>query len=229
MMLGALLLAAVRLGTKYLFAYIGATTIASNITLPVVVLIETSFGEFQLSLGVLIYSINYLATDICSEYGRKGEATQLAMLALATQVAFAAYMAITLASLANVDLESNAMNLHAKGLFSTTTRITVAAIVASLGAFLDIWLYEKIRQRQTGKGTVSLLARSNLSTIVGQGINTLLFFTIAFYGVIPNLVATVFTAWTIKCMVALLDSPFLLLAKFLIPDEWRQNQTLVDS
>lgn len=192
---------ATRYGLKQLYVLSVFVILASNVTVG----IEAKMFGVSVSLGIIIYSIIYLITDLVSEFYEKNEAYKLAVTNLAVQVAFWIYIFISI----NVQPSGGQAAYDAMvSLFGSTARITVAAFVASLGAFLDIFLYEKMKE----KGW-PLWLRNLLSTGVGQSINTALFFTIALYGVIPNLDTVIFTAILIKISIAVLDTPFIYWAK----------------
>ena len=206
--LGFSILIFLRLGRPFLFAFSSFIIVASNATVG----IEAVVFGIPVSLGVIIYSLIYLITDILSETYEKNAAYKLAISNLLVQVLFWAYIFINIPVSVSFgqEVHENMVNLY-----SATPRITVAALVASLGAFADIWIYETVhrvfRDRTDFLGT--LWFRNNLSTIIGQSINTTLFFGIALYGVLPNLPIIILGAIGIKVAIALFDTPFLYLAK----------------
>lgn len=194
---------ATRYGLKQLYALSVFIILASNVTVG----IEAKMFGVSVSLGVIIYSIVYLITDIVSEFYEKNEAYKLALTNLLIQVAFWLYIYIS----SNVQPSGGEEAYEAMvSLFGSgiTARITVAAFVASLGAFLDIFLYEKMKEQKW-----PLWVRNLLSTGIGQSLNTALFFTIALYGVLPNLLSVILTAIAIKLAIAILDTPFIYWAK----------------
>lgn len=192
---------ATRFGLKQLYVLSVFIILASNVTVG----IEATMFGVSVSLGVIIYSIIYLITDIVSEFYEKNEAYKLAATNLAVQVAFWIYVFISI----NVQPSGGQPAYDAMvDLFGSTARITVAAFVASLGAFIDIYLYEKMKDLGW-----PLWVRNMLSTGIGQSLNTALFFTIALYGVIPNLVSVIMTAIIIKLAIAIADTPFIYWAK----------------
>lgn len=217
--LSCVLIACTRCGRTYIFAFSIGCILVSNITLPKQVEV---FG-LSMSLGVVVYSLVYLATDICSEYGGKGDAYRLAISNLIAQIFFLIFIKLSI-SAGDPDSASTAALLS---LFSTTTRISFAAIVAASGAFVDIRIYEYLKQRFPS-GILGLLIRNNVSTIIGQGVNTALFFVIAFAGVLENLFQIVLTALIVKTVIAILDTPFLGIAAKFRPKEWSSNATWAD-
>jgi uncharacterized integral membrane protein (TIGR00697 family) len=65
-----------------------------------------------------------------------------------------------------------------------TMRITLASFIAFLiGSFLNAYVMSRMKILQKGR---NFSLRAVLSTLVGEGADSLVFFTIAFYAVIPN-------------------------------------------
>jgi len=194
-------------GKKYLFALSTFIIVATNATVG----IQVELFGFSVSWGVILYSLIYIITDILSEFDEKNSAYQLAITNVAIQIIFWSYIFLTL-PLKNVQTGETFNALSQ--LYSVTPRITIAAIIASLGAFVDVWIYQKIREwaikRESSLG--SLVIRNNISTFIGQTVNTVLFFGIALYGVVPNIVDIILGAVFFKWIIALLDTGIILLA-----------------
>lgn len=201
---------AARFGLKHLYVLSVFIILASNVTVG----IQVDMFGVAVSLGVIIYSIIYLVTDVVSEFYEENEAYKLALTNVVVQVMFWVYMFLSLAVTPSGGIEAYE---SMEGLFSTTARITIAALVASLGAFADIWFYEwllgRARKKSGDKLAPSLWFRNMVSTFFGQSINTALFFTIALYGVVPNLLSIILSAIAIKWAIAVLDTPFLYWAR----------------
>lgn len=200
---------AARFGLKQLYVLSIFIIITSNVTVG----IQVSIFNIPVSLGVIIYSIIYLVTDIVSEFYEENEAYKLAFTNLSVQIAFMVYIYVSLkVTPSGGERSYDAMS----SLFSTTSRITIAAIVASLGAFVDIYFYEWLLKRSSRNSNGyagKMWLRNLLSTFLGQSINTAIFFTIALYGVVPNLVGVIFSAIAIKWIIACFDTPFLYWAR----------------
>jgi hypothetical protein len=60
-----------------------------------------------------------------------------------------------------------------------------------------------------------LWLRNNVSTIVSQLLDSVVFITIAFYGVMP-LVPLILGQWVVKVAIALLDTPLVYLLVYLV-------------
>lgn len=200
---------ATKWGLKQLYVLSIFIILASNVTVG----IQVNIFGVAVSLGVIIYSIIYLVTDIVSEYFERYEAYKLAATNVIVQIAFWLYIFISTKVSPSGGEEAYGAMLS---LFSSTARITIAALIASLGAFVDIFVYEWMLKKAKKEGeryAKKLWLRNCLSTFVGQSINTALFFTIALYGVVPNLTSIIISAIAIKWIIAICDTPFLYWAK----------------
>lgn len=184
--LALVVLVAAKLGKTALFVLSSTFIIVSNITVQMPVNV---FG-MEISWAIIIYSLVYFITDILCEYHGKANGYRLAATNLAVQIILWAYV---WASLQVTPVSSGQeVYLTMEKLFGTTAQITFAALVASAGPFLDIYVFSWIRQKwdsEAGKHVdentylanlfrnrvLSLVARNKLSTFVGQILNTAIF------------------------------------------------------
>ena len=89
-------------------------------------------------------------------------------------------------------------------------RIVLASLSAYFfGEFANSLVLSKMKYRQGGKRGGSQAWRFILSTIVGEGLDSLVFMTIAFAGVMatPQLFKIVLTIWVIKVLYEILALP----------------------
>jgi uncharacterized integral membrane protein (TIGR00697 family) len=93
-------------------------------------------------------------------------------------------------------------------LFSPSVRLISASILGYVFAqSVNIFLYQWIGARYRGR---HLWLRSNAANIVGQLVDSLLFFTIAFFDAPgPLLVQMIIGGWVVKTFVVMLGTPFL--------------------
>ncbi|MCF8309137.1 MAG: queuosine precursor transporter, partial [Bacteroidales bacterium] len=91
---------------------------------------------------------------------------------------------------------------------------------ASLSAYLvsqrhDVWAYHYWRKKFTS--SKSIWIRNNLSTMVSQFLDSLVFTSIAFIGVYPPeiLLEILLTTYFLKWIVAAADTPFIYLASLI--------------
>ena len=205
--------------TNILMAIFVGSLIAANL----IGLKIADFGLFQASVGILLFPILFLVTDIIEEVHGKKKAHEVVfvgfialILVLIVTVIAVAMNHATRSVMGNPELQ-NAYDT----IFGTTIRIFIASITAFLIAQLhDVWAFNFWKKKTKGK---HLWLRNNLSTIVSQFLDTTIFMFIAFWGITNesffDLETTSFTAnyvfftlaipyWLVKVLFALCDTPF---------------------
>lgn len=86
-------------------------------------------------------------------------------------------------------------------LLGTPLRIIIASISAFLlSQFLDVYLFNILKKKK-------LWIRNNTATIISQGLDSVVFTVIAFYGVLPIL-PIIITQYIFKIIYSLADTPF---------------------
>ena len=169
------------------------------------------FGPFYVPAGIIVASATFLLTDILSELWGKEEASR------AVWVGFLALIGFTLAAAAAVYWPAAPFALDRAEAFDAilgqTPRIALASIVAYLfSQHHDVWAFHFWKALCNDR---HLWLRNNASTIVSQLIDSCLFMTIAFYGTMP-IGTMIFDMWIVKVIIAVLDTPFLYLGRWLI-------------
>jgi len=113
-------------------------------------------------------------------------------------------------------------------IFGSSLRIVLASFIAYiLAQNHDVWAYDYLKKLTKGK---HLWLRNNASTWVSQTIDTIVFVTIAFYGVFPiwNMI------WGIvflKVIIAAIDTPFLYLIRWYYEGtkpKWKRKPVPID-
>lgn len=150
---------------------------AAEVTLPVL-------GTVTFGAGVLFFPISYIFGDILTEvygYGRDRRVVWAGFAALV----FAAFMAWAVLALPPAD--NPFMQGYQKSLqdvFGNTWRIVAGSIIAFwCGSFANSLVLARMKVRMHGK---HLWMRTIGSTMVGELVDSGLFYTIAFYGVWPT-------------------------------------------
>lgn len=191
-------------GRTGLYIWIAIAAIVANIQVSKTI---TLFG-LTATLGNIVYAGSFLATDILSE--RYGPAAAKRGVGVGF-FAIAAVTALMQLALLFQPAASDTMHSSLSLVFGVLPRIAIASLLAYVVAQRhDVWAYQFWRERFPGP----LWLRNNLSTVVSQLIDSVLFTLVAFLGVFPGivLVEIVFTTYLLKAVVALLDTPFLYLA-----------------
>ena len=166
------------------------------------------FG-LQATLGNVAYGVTFWCTDLLAEKRGKREATRGVIIGFVTLIAFTALMQLAL--LFHPGPEDWA-NPHLQAIFGFMPRLAAASLLAYIvSQFHDVWFFHYLRTLTRGR---HLWLRNNLSTIVSQLLDTLVFCSVAFIGIftLPVLIQIYLTTWLIKVLVAALDTPFIYLA-----------------
>ncbi|MFP4373417.1 MAG: queuosine precursor transporter [Spirochaetaceae bacterium] len=200
-------------GPEGLAVWMGVCVIAANIQ--VMKTIEV-FGVTA-TLGNIVYASSFLITDILSENYGKEAARRVVYFGLAVIVGFTLIMNLAL-------LFEPAPDDFAHGSLQTIFGFLPRIAAASLAAYLvsqlhDVWAYAFWRRRFSGVRNIWI--RNNLSTMVSQLVDSLVFTAVAFAGVFSFavFVEIVLTTYLLKVIVAAADTPFVYLATWWVRRE----------
>lgn len=166
--------------------------------------------KFPGSATLLAFSITFWITDVVSEIYGKRAAKKVVWAGFWTILLV--YMLIKIAIVWPSAPFWKDQSAYQK-IFGGSLRIITGGVIAYLvSQFHDVWAYHFLKDITKGK---YLWLRNNLSTMVSQLINTVIFVTIAFYGIQP--VGKIIIGHYIgKVLVAALDTPFIYLGVHLM-------------
>ena len=138
-------------------------------------------GPIEATAGLLIFPISYIVNDIIAEVWGYRKARLIIWYGfLMNFLAVAVFRVSILVPGSENFTHQEAFSL----VMGNTLRITIASFVAFLiGSFLNAFVMSRMKIMQKGR---NFSLRAVVSTLVGEGTVSLVFFTIAFYGVIPN-------------------------------------------
>lgn len=168
-----------------------------------------------LSVGLIPYPITFLVTDIVSEIYGKNKANQLVVVGLICSVLVMGITLVTDVIPARVGspVDDETYSL----VFGLTAASVTASMMAYLLAqFIDIKIFHWLKQKTNGK---HLWLRNNFSTIPSQLIDSFSVITLlCVFGALNwnEYFVTVFSLFTFKLMIAVLDTPFFYLFSHLI-------------
>ena len=190
-----------------LFIWVAMATIIANIEATKCVDI---FG-LSLTLGNVVYSTVFLATDILSEMYSGKEARKAVGIGFFSMLLFTILTQIDLVFVPNSqDLVNESMHT----IFGFMPRFCFASLVTyAISNTLDTYLYEFIKYKIPQDKF--LWIRNNASTMISQLIDSVLFTIIAFGGIYSwkVVIDLSIVTYAIKFIVAVLDTPFLYIAK----------------
>lgn len=203
---GAMLLVKRFLGKNGLMAWVPVVAILANIQ------VNMSIDLFGMSatLGNVLFASSFLATDMLSECYGKQYAKKAVQAGIIFMLFFLMVSQITLWFTPNsMDLARPSL----EGLFTLSFRTTASSLVMyAIANIADVWLFHKLSNKFNGK---KLWLRNNISTIVCNCLENFGFVFLAFYGLFPvaDLLSIALVTCVIETIIALLDTPFLYLAR----------------
>ncbi|MBJ7449260.1 MAG: queuosine precursor transporter [Parachlamydiales bacterium] len=194
-------------------------------------------GPFFMPASMICYPLTFVISDAVADvFGAKKAG---AMVRMGFVVSLISYIFIQLAIALPADSHWFVINnpygflTHKdyqkamEATFSLNGIIVAASMLAYLVAqMLDVYLFQMIKQRTKGR---HLWLRNNLSTIVAQGVDTLIIATIVFwFGMhmsLKDAIRGMATVWTIKVILALISTPLTYLTVYFLNAKHKQYQT----
>lgn len=171
------------------------------------------------SVGIFIYPLIYLITDIVQEVHGKERAKQFVYISFIC--VFIILLFIMLA--VNLPFANRSM---VKENYTQVFGISIRIFIASLTAFLisslhDVWAYDFWKKATKGK---YMWIRNNLSSIAGEFLDTTIFMFIAFYNISPKftsgyIFALIIPYWLLKVFVTIVHTPFCYLGVWWLKDK----------
>lgn len=191
------------LGKTGLFLWIAIATIVSNIQ---TVKLVNIFG-IESSLGTILYGSTFLATDILNlKYG-KTEAKKTIVIGFLTMIVMTVFMSICLKYIpSSNDFAQQSLIT----IFTVNFRITIASLIAFvISQFIDTILFQKLHKKYN-----KLWLSNNVSTMVCQIIDTIIFCIITYYGLVDVQVIfqIMISMYIFKFVIALCDTPYIYIA-----------------
>ncbi len=203
----AILIAYRLFGKIGLYIWIPISVIVANIQVTKTIEI---FG-LEATLGNIVYATSFLATDILNENYDRASATKAVWIGFFALISMTVMMNLALWF---VPAESDFAHESLRTIFSIMPRIAAGSLVAyGVSQFHDVWAYNLWKKRHPQRRFIWL--RNNLSTMISQLIDTVLFVFIAFYGVFEGgvLLQIAISTYLLKWLVAAADTPFIYWAR----------------
>jgi len=224
-------------GEAGLYVYIVIAIIGANLQVLKPVQFSVPFLVDPVALGTILFSSTYLCTDILTEhFGRR-------VARRAILIGFAGYLIWTLLSVVTLGFrpltpdqagEGLAWALGNHGAMATLFTPAPALFAAGMIAYLvsqyhDIWMFRVVGVITGGR---HLWLRNNVSTMLSSLIDNIVFSVLAWVVFAPDPLdwePVIFTyilgTYVLRVVVALLDTPFLYLARFAIhPETFRMPE-----
>jgi uncharacterized integral membrane protein (TIGR00697 family) len=169
------------------------------------------FGLFVASVGIFMYPVTFLVTDIVADvFGRK----KVTGFIIAGIIANIMLFLMVLFSIWLPPAGRYTSNEAFLEVFNPSLRIIAASLIAfAIAQVHDVFAFEFWKSKTRGR---FLWFRNNASTIVSQFIDSTIFMFIAFYMAAPQytadfIFALIIPYWLLKVFVAFVDTPFVYL------------------
>jgi queuosine precursor transporter len=161
-------------------------------------------GGFTFGAGILFFPLSYVIGDVLTEVYGYANARRCVWMGFAALLfmAFMSYVVVAMPAADGWDGQA-----AYESVFGSTWRIVAASILAFwAGEFVNSFVLAKMKIWTAGK---YLWMRTIGSTVFGQGIDSLIFYPVAFLGIwSTELVITVmFTNWGLKVLWEALLTP----------------------
>jgi len=98
-------------------------------------------------------------------------------------------------------------------LFNFTPRFVIGSLLAYfLSQRFDVWIFHVLKTRTQGR---HLWLRNNISTILSQGIDTIIYGLVVWWGIVDLFTAMqlALAKYFFKVIIAIIDTPFIYLAR----------------
>ncbi|ASN04621.1 queuosine precursor transporter [Virgibacillus necropolis] len=164
-----------------------------------------NIGEFILPAAVIVYVATYLITDVIGEVYGKDAARKTVQAGFVTQVIALLFIYIAIQLPAAPVFESQS---EFETILGGSFRVIVASLISYIASQnLDVTIFHRLKAKH---GDKKLWLRNNLSTMTSQLVDTTLFITIAFWGIVPTnvLLGMIATQYVFKLCIAIVDTPF---------------------
>lgn len=186
------------------FLIVTAVFITCLITANLIAVKLVNIFGLILPAAVIVFPISYIVGDILTEVYGYSRARQVIWLGFFCNLIVV--VAVWIAGLLPSAVFWEGQSAYEQ-ILGSTPRILLASFIAYLiGEFSNSFVLAKMKIATKGRW---LWARTISSTLVGQGLDSLFFISVAFFGTIPNsgLLLAIMTQWLFKSTYEALATP----------------------
>lgn len=164
-----------------LFMLFGILFCVCLITANVLETKQISIGPLNITGGLIVFPVSYIINDCVCEVWGYGKARLLIWVGFLMNAMFVGFGAVADA-VPGADYWENEEGFHA--IFGLAPRITAASFVAFIiGSFVNAYVMSRMKIMSHGR---HFSYRAILSTVLGESADSLVFFPLAFYGIVPG-------------------------------------------
>jgi len=193
------------LKVSFWFVAIASVFVTCLITANIIAVKLILLFGFLVPAGIIVFPLSYLFGDILTEVYGYGAARRVIWLGFACNLL--AVIAFWIGGIAPA-----APFWHDQAAYNTilgfTPRLLLASFIAYLvGEFTNSFILARLKIATKGRW---LWTRTIGSTLVGEGLDTIIFISIAFTGIIPSqmILTAILTQWIFKVAYEVIATPF---------------------
>ena len=192
-----------RHGASPLFVAVAAFFVTALVVSNVLAVKLAEVSDRVFPAGLVLFPLSYLLGDVLTEvYGYRA-ARAVIWLGFACNLLAVAAIQVAIA-LPAADFWQGSQPAY-EGILGTTWRLFLASLAAYIvGEFANSLVLARLKIATAGR---YLWARTIASTVIGQGLDSAIFVTIAFAGTGAPLVDPIVTTWAIKVGYETLATP----------------------
>jgi uncharacterized integral membrane protein (TIGR00697 family) len=186
------------------FVVVATLFVTCLITSNIIIAKQISIGGIVLPAAIIIFPLSYIIGDVLTEVYGYRQARRVIWLGFLCNLI--AVLAIWIGKILPPAPVFEAQNDYER-ILGSTPRFLLASFVAYLaGEFTNSVVLSKMKLMTKGRW---LWSRTIGSTLVGQGVDTVVVLTIAFIGVLPFSVLGImmFFHWLVKCVYEAVATP----------------------
>ncbi|WP_339743323.1 queuosine precursor transporter [uncultured Maricaulis sp.] len=183
---------------------------------------EFHFGGLSVLVpaGTIAFGLTYLATDAISEVWGRSYALCVVLVGLVMRVLmivlvlYAVHAEDVFSFITVADNWTPERQSAFASVMSSSNRLNIAGMVAfGISASADVLIYHYFQQRDAGKNR--LWFRNNISTMVSQMLNSVIFICVGFLGTVPlaAIGSLILGQIIVKILVAAFDTPAIYLIR----------------
>lgn len=187
------------------FVVVAALFVTCLITANIIIVKQISIAGVVLPAAIIIFPLSYIIGDVLTEVYGYQQARRVIWLGFLCNLV--AVVAIWLAKILPAASVFEAQQAYER-ILGSTPRFLVASFLAYLaGEFTNSIVLSRMKVWTRGRW---LWTRTIGSTLVGQGVDTVVVLTIAFAGVLPAAVlgTMVLSHWLVKVVYEVVATPF---------------------
>ncbi|MCQ2085546.1 MAG: queuosine precursor transporter [archaeon] len=184
------------------FAMVGCVFVTALVTSNILASKVIHLGPLEVPAAIVAYPFTFLMTDVIGEIWGKAHAQKIVYVGIMCQIISLAMIGAAI-YLPPADYMAG-YNEEYRNVLGSTARTVFASLVGFMcSQTCDVILFHKLRELFTDRKWL----RNNASTMCSQVVDSVVFVTIAFWGMGMNLPVMIVSQIIVKWIIALIDTP----------------------